>query len=415
MAPSIDTSSSKYLVKARIQADGIVEKPDVVGAIFGQTEGLLGEELDLRDLQKSGRIGRIEVELQSRKGKAEGEIYIPCSLDQVETAILASALETIDRVGPCKAVIKVIAVEDTRSAKRKQIIDRAKDLLAGMVEESKESTSDLIGTVRASLQVAEIIHYGKDKSPAGPNVEDSDAIIVVEGRNDVIALLKAGIRNAIAVEGTNIPDTVIELTQEKVTTVFMDGDRGGNLILKELLEVCEVDYVARAPPQKEVEELTQKQIMKALRNKVPGDQGLDTNASGEGRGGRRERRERQDRGDKRERRDRPERREPEASTQVVTEEERSYGQVLRELNGTSAARLFAADGTQLIELPVKDLVNHLRDNEPIPQRIIFEGVVTQKLIDISANRGIPLVVGTKLGSIPKMPEGVRVLTLADIS
>ena len=55
----IDPATTKYLIKAHIKADGIIEKSDVVGAIFGQTEGLLGDELDLRELQRSARVGRI--------------------------------------------------------------------------------------------------------------------------------------------------------------------------------------------------------------------------------------------------------------------------------------------------------------------------------------------------------------------
>src|SRR2546426_393608 len=187
---NIDPSTTKYLIQARLEAEGIVEKPDVVGAVFGQTEGLLGEELDLRDLQKSGRIGRIEVDVQSKKGRSEGTILIPSSLDQVETS----------------------------------------------------------------------------------NVADSDAIIIVEGRQDVLNLLRSGIKNAIAVEGTNVPKTIQELSKERALTAFVDGDRGGDLILKELLQVAEVDFIARAPRGKEVEELTQKQIMKCLRNKIPADQ-----------------------------------------------------------------------------------------------------------------------------------------------
>ena len=119
---NLDPSTIKYLIKARISADGIVEKPDVVGAIFGQTEGLIGEELDLRDLQKTGRMGRIEVDMKSNKGKTEGEILIPSSLDQVETAILAASLETIDRVGPCKAKIVLISVEDVRAERKQKIV-----------------------------------------------------------------------------------------------------------------------------------------------------------------------------------------------------------------------------------------------------------------------------------------------------
>ena len=244
---NIDPSTTKYLVKARLNADGIVEKPDVVGAIFGQTEGLLGDELDLRDLQKSGRIGRIEVDVHSKQGKSEGEILIPSSLDQVETVILASALETIDRVGPCKAKITVESIEDVRVVKRAKIIDRARELLTELIKQSKTSGVDLTESVRQSVQVEEIIYYGKDRLPAGPNVTDSDAIIVVEGRNDVLNLLKSGIKNAIAVEGTNVPKTISELSKERVITAFVDGDRGGELILRELFQVAEVDFVARAP------------------------------------------------------------------------------------------------------------------------------------------------------------------------
>jgi len=191
---NIDPSTTKYLIQARLEAEGIVEKPDVVGAVFGQTEGLLGEELDLRDLQKSGRIGRIEVDVQSKKGRSEGTILIPSSLDQVETSILAAALETIDRVGPCKATIKVDKVEDTRVTKRNKIIERARSLLSSMVEESKTSGSDLLDEVRQSVQVSEIVSFGAERLPAGPNVTDSDAIIIVEGRQDVLNLLRQGSR-----------------------------------------------------------------------------------------------------------------------------------------------------------------------------------------------------------------------------
>ena len=258
-------------------ADGIVDKPDVVGAIFGQTEGLLGDELDLRDLQKSGRIGRIEVDVQSKSGKSEGIVLVSSSLDQVETAILASALETIDRVGPCKAGMRVLGIEDLRVSKREQVVERAKELLNDLIKQSKGKSSDLTESIRQSIQVEEITTYGKDHCPAGPAVKDSEAIIIVEGRSDVLNLLRAGVKNAIAVEGTNIPETVQELSRERVATAFVDGDRGGELILRELFQVAEVDFVARAPRAHEVEELSPKQLTKCLRNKVPYDQYMEMN------------------------------------------------------------------------------------------------------------------------------------------
>jgi len=244
----VDPSTTKYLVRATLQADGVVEKADIIGAIFGQTEGLLGDELDLRELQKSGRIGRIEVEVSQTRGKSEGTIIVPSGLDQIETSILASALETIDRIGPCRARIAVNAIEDVRVSKRDRIITRAKELYIKIVEQSKDVSENITSAVRQSVQTEEITSFGKEKLPAGPNVIASDAIIVVEGRSDVLNLLKYGIKNAIAVEGTNIPQAIIDISREKSVTLFVDGDRGGELILKEMLQVAEVDAIARAPP-----------------------------------------------------------------------------------------------------------------------------------------------------------------------
>jgi DNA primase len=58
-------ATSKYTIYARFDADGTVEKPDVIGAVFGQSEGLLGPDMELRELQKTGRVGRIDVEMRT--------------------------------------------------------------------------------------------------------------------------------------------------------------------------------------------------------------------------------------------------------------------------------------------------------------------------------------------------------------
>ena len=270
-----DPSAAKYQIKARISAEGVIDKPDVVGAVFGQTEGLLGDELDLRDLQKSGRIGRIEVEIDSRKGKSEGEITIPSSLDQVETAILASGLETVDRIGPCRAKIEVISVEDIRIAKRQKIVERAKMILQKLRRRPRAWASTSPSRSGKAVQVDEITTYGPEHLPAGPNIDQADALIVVEGRSDVLNLLRCGIKNCIAVEGTSVPQTVKDLSRGKTVTVFTDGDRAGELILREMLQTMDIDFVARAPRGSEVEELTQKQLVKCLRNKIPINQFLE--------------------------------------------------------------------------------------------------------------------------------------------
>jgi len=266
--------TAKYLIHARIAADGVVERSDVVGAVFGQTEGLLGEELDLRDLQQSSKVGRIDVEISSENGQSFGELTIATSLDKAETAVLGASLETIERVGPCRASIEVTSIEDVRAAKRRAVVDRAKELLATAFEETAVDSEDILADVRQSVDVADIQEYAG--LPAGPSAESSDAIIVVEGRADVLQLLDYGIKNAVGVEGTNVPEAVADLTAERTTTAFVDGDRGGELILRELMQVGDVDYVVFAPAGQSVEDLSRAEVHSLLREKIAADRLGDT-------------------------------------------------------------------------------------------------------------------------------------------
>lgn len=273
-----EQETTKYRIHLSVQADGVVERSDVVGAIFGQIEGLLGSEMELRELQRQGRLGRIDVRIISRQGRSTGEILIPTSLDRAETAILAASMETIGRIGPCTSQVTVQNIEDIRITKRNQIIERAKALLIEFDEPGIDPDS-LIDAVRESQRIEKIETLGPDSVPAGPNALNSDAIIVVEGRADVINLLRAGIKNAIAVEGTSIPSTIVDICHKKTATAFLDGDRGGDLILRELLEVTDIDFVAYPPRGESVENLTRKEIIKALRNKVPIDYVLEDRIS----------------------------------------------------------------------------------------------------------------------------------------
>ena len=235
---------AKYVIKARMKAKGVVEKPDIIGAIFGQTEGLLGSDLDLRELQRTGRIGRIEVNVTTTRGTSESTILIPSSLDASETALIAASLETIEKVGPCDADIKVIRVEDVRSQKRRYVVDRAKEILKNLLEEGVPDSQKITEMIKQSVRAWEVSSY--NGLSCGPNIRDYDDIIVVEGRADVINLIKNGIRNVIAIEGSKIPQPIINLTKEKITTAFLDGDRGGELDLKKLIELADIDFVAFA-------------------------------------------------------------------------------------------------------------------------------------------------------------------------
>jgi len=260
--------TTKYIIEVNFTIKGVVEKSDIVGAIFGQTEGLL-LDLDLRDLQKSGRIGRIEVETESKEGVSEGFIKIPSSLTRKETALLAATVETVSRVGPCEAEITLVEIRDVRETKRQKIIERAAELLKKWDQKSLEQ-SEIEEQMDTDIKLGEIISWGPEKLPAGPEVDSDQDLIIVEGRADVLNLLRISIKNTIAVQGTQIPKSVISLGKKKRTvTCFLDGDRGGTIILNELMQLIKLDYVARAPDGHEVEELTRKQMVKALQNKRP--------------------------------------------------------------------------------------------------------------------------------------------------
>ena len=440
-----DPSAAKYQVRARIAAEGVIDKPDVVGAVFGQTEGLLGDELDLRDLQKSGRIGRIEVDIDSRKGKSEGEIVIPSSLDQVETAILASALETVDRIGPCRAKIDVVSVEDIRISKRQKVVERAKEILSRLQEESKGVGIDLTEAVRKGVQVDEITTYGPEHLPAGPNIDQADALIVVEGRSDVLNLLRCGIKNVIAVEGTSVPQTVKDLSRSKTVTAFTDGDRAGELILREMLQTMDLDFVARAPRGSEVEELTQKQLLKCLRNKIPINQYLEmsgfesTGATREpredrGEGGERNDRNerRDDRGSERGRRDDRERERlppppprapapvpppppPPAAAVPLPPELQHYFELLGGVENASRALFVGEDDTVVGEAPIKEMFEALATLPAQTKAVIFDGIVSQRLLDVAQEKGIGTVVATRLGPVGKIPDKLRIYTKADLA
>jgi DNA primase len=379
----------KYNVYAEITIDGVVEKPDVVGAIFGQSEGLLGEDLELRDLQKTGRIGRIEVDIKAKSGKSTGSVIIPSSLDMVETSIIAAAVEGVDRVGPCNARIRVLKIEDARTAKRKKMVDRAKELLKTLMDEQIPESDILTEEVKKSVQLSEITSY--KGLPAGPGVETADSVILVEGRADVLNLLKCGIKNAVAVGGTNISRMIVDLTKSKSAIAFLDGDRGGDIILKELMQVADIDFVARGPKGREVEELSKKEVIMALRRKVPPKQG-----------GRQEGFEQPMTEDII----------PSGETEIHPAsggggEESKLREELSKVKGKLLTRLLDGEMNLIAEVEIKDLIDTLKDVKPA--YVVLDGIVTQRLVDAAIRSDVKCIVGVNKSSIANS-RGVRIIT-----
>jgi DNA primase len=402
------SDTTKYLIHINLYAEGVVEKPDVVGAIFGQTEGLLGEDMDLRDLQRTGRVGRIDVHIASKKGETRGEILISSSLDRAETAILAASLETIDRVGPCVAHATVERIEDIRVTKRKQIVERAKELLVTHFDESVIDSAELLDTVRESMRIEKIGVLGEERVPAGPNVLDSDAIIVVEGRADVINLLRYGIKNAVAVEGTKIPAIITKLCDIKTATAFFDGDRGGDLILRELLQVAEVDYVAFCPRGKSVEELTRKEVIKSLRNKVPTEYVRDqlTDTKGEA----------------------PTETIPLQETMPVIVSEvkeaeeapesippaqpgMTLEQQIMEVEGRGTARFLTSEYALVNEVKVGEVERAVEEIDSETAGVVLDRPVDQKLIDVFLAKGLEFVAAPEFRDIVKRPLSLRLMKI----
>lgn len=373
-------TTTKYIIKAKYDVDGVVEKPDVVGAIFGQTEGLFGPDLDLRELQRTGRIGRIEIELTSKNDKTYGFIVIPSSLDKTSTAVIAAAVESVDRIGPCSAKVILEKIEDLREQKRQEILEKAKEILKTWVVEKSPSTDEVLQEVSGIFKPTQIIGVGPEELPAGPETLKSKSIIIVEGRADVLNLLRCGILNAIGINGTRIPKGIIDISKNKEITAFLDGDRGGDLILKELLQVIELDYITRAPQRKEVEELSPKEVLKCLRDRKPVSEKKP-----------------------KETKQKP----PQLSGEVI---KKTNG-----LQGTLEAILLTENGKEIMRIPVGELANKLKELQEEVTILLFDGVVTQRILDLVEEKKIKYVIGDRISEIAHIPTKVEVITISELT
>jgi len=354
-----------------------VEKPDVIGAVFGQTEGLFGPELDLRELQKTGRIGRIEIDLHSKNDRTTGTITIPTSLDRVSTALIAASIESINRVGPCSAKVFLEKIEDIREARRKVIIDRAKEILHKWNIESMPNVDEVYKQISNTVKLGKVEKYGPEELPAGPELESSKEIIVVEGRADIINLMRCGILNTVALEGAKIPESIKKLTKEKNATALLDGDRGGDLILKELLQVTSIRHVARAPRGKEIEECNCKEVTDALAARVPVNELY-----------------------------KPKRERPKVD---VPDE---ISKAAKALQGTLEAVLLNEKLEQTERLPVSQLAEKLQQAKDI-STVIFDGIITQRIVDVAGEKNIKRVVASRVSEAVKPALNVELITFKD--
>ncbi|MEM4732401.1 MAG: DNA primase DnaG [Desulfurococcaceae archaeon] len=396
---------AKYLIRARITVDGVVDKHDIIGAIFGQTEGLLGGEFDLKVLQDKGRVGRIQVNIRTQSNKTIGEILIPSNLDRVETALLAALTEIVDRVGPYDAEVKVVDIVDLRAERIRKIIERAVEILKVWGKEKTPDLKDIIKTIQDRLRTPEPISYGPDELPAGPDIDKASTIIVVEGRADVINLLRYGYTNVIALGGARrVSETIKDLSQNRKIILLVDGDHGGDLVIKEVLRSMRVDYIARAPPNVEVEELTGKEIEEVLSKAQPVLEYLEQRAK---------------QGDK--------------ESEILLQTQRKFHKIVEEkveetlliplkvaelmksLQGTLESVLFNSDWQEVKKIPVRDLVAEIEGLEPGKvYAVVMDGIITQRLLDTASTKAIKLIIGARVGKIQYKNPNLVVLTFNEI-
>jgi len=376
------STPTKYLIRLKFEIEGVVERADVVGAIFGQTEGLFGPDFDLNELQKTWKIGRIEINLESKNDRTFGEVLIPTSTDFETTSLIAATVESVDRVGPCNAKFKLISMEDIRVEKVKQIKERAKEIARDWSKRVMTEGDKILKDISESMGKSKIVAFGKEKLPAGPAVEKSDTVLLVEGRADVLNLLRAGIENAVGIEGTGIPQSVIELSKNKKIIAFLDGDRGGDLILKELSQVAKIEKVIRAPAGREVEELSPVEVAESI-------SGVSQPPSPPS----------------------PPKKEP---VNVQPEVAEKVKQLKPSLDNTLEAMLLDENLKEIVKIPVSELAKQLESEELNNARyLIFDGIISQRIVDLAERRGIATVIGHRIGEVSKKPASVAISTLDD--
>lgn len=379
-------SSVKYVIEAKVEVDGIVDKNDVIGAVFGQTEGIFSADLDLRELQKTGRIGRIEVHIHAQGDRTVGKVLVPTSVDRFHTALIAAMVESVDRVGPYSARVTIEKIEDVRAEKRKRIIERARSLLIEWERRRVPEVDEALKELEETIAKSRVVEIGPDNLPAGPEALTSDEVIVVEGRADVINLLRHGYLNAIGVEGVKVPYSLEELVSRKRVIAFLDGDRGGDMILRELARRIKIDLVARAPPGREVESLGAKEIAEALANAVPLQEALKrigVHVEHE-------------------------------KTEHAAAAFEKLKRYVEEVEGSLMAIGLKDDLSEAFRVPVSELYQRLSSDGDV-KYVVFDGVVTQRLVDLMKERGREvLLVGARVAENVQRAGNVRVYNFESV-
>jgi DNA primase len=425
-----NTGIVKYHVKLKFDVDGLVEKADIIGAIFGQTEGLLGPEMNLNELQKVSKVGRIEVNVDSKSNSARGDALIPMSTDISTAALIAAAIESIDKVGPFQAKFSLVGIDDIRAIKKKIIVDRAKKIVQEWATKTISEGEEMLKDVYDASKPGKLTTFGKAQLACGVGVYDSDWIILVEGRADVINLLRAGYDNAIAIEGAKIDETILKLTQGKRIIAFIDGDRAGDLILKELQGLVKIDKVYRAPAGREVEECTPLEISDILKDveeyikniqliKFNPDSQIKINNNLPNTLSQNQINQVNTKYLTNNQQDKENieiSNTQKTTTTIINEGDEVISiikQVFPNINETLEAIIFDKSLKTILKVPVSDIVKKVFDIKG-GKLLIMDGIITQRLVEAANKSGIQYIIGHRTSSLKKPINNIQIQTFSDI-
>jgi DNA primase len=394
-----NTGIVKYHVKLKFEVDGIVEKADIIGAIFGQTEGLLGPEMNLNELQKVSKVGRIEVNVDTKSNTTKGDALLPMSTDISTAALISAAIESIDKVGPFQGKFLLVGIDDIRAIKKKVIVDRAKKIIQEWATKTISEGEEMLRDVYDASKPGKLTSFGKAQLACGTGVFESPVIILVEGRADVINLLRAGFDNSIAIEGAKIDETITNLTSGRKVIAFLDGDRAADLILKELQGLVKIDKVLRAPSGKEVEECTPLEITEILKEvieptveqyepPVQHQKSVKKSKPYESNNSAYQEPSNSNNADK-----------LSDDPQITSAVKEVYPQI----NETLEAMILDNSMQVLLKVPVSEIIKRL-DSLEGARFLVMDGIITQRLIDAAYKAGIEYVVGHRMAELKKSPE-----------
>ena len=370
----------KYHVKLSYEVDGLVERADIIGAIFGQTEGLLGPEMNLNELQRVSKVGRIEVNAKPTSNTTNGDALIPMSTDIDTCALIAAGIESIDKVGPFDCKFTLLAIDDVRAAKKDDIVKRAKEIKQKWATKTVSEGESMLNDVHQG-DTGKLSTYGPSKLTCSSGVFESTWVILVEGRADVINLLRAGFDNALAIEGAKIDESIKELCNSKDTVVaFLDGDRSGGFILKELKSVVTLDYELQADSGVEVEELTPQrldEILRPIANEI---------------------------------------RDGKPAPKLKNDDDKPVAEiaakVFADLNETLEAVALDGDQNEIFKVPISEVVSKLSTQSGI-KYLMLDGIITQRLLEGAKNAGVECVIGHRVAKLSNS-DGLMLKTFGDL-